>query len=182
MRRLKFHIAARWRRRSEALALANEIEKFGHSITSTWLRETTGLPSLEEMVARRVHGEGLDLNALADNQRILLAEQAVGDVDRCDSLVLLTENEGGSRRNTRLVQAGYALGRGKRVYFLGKSGENVINCLPAVIHVLDKDGLIADLHSRGECNCQQLQEERLHNAKMRMEGILRGESAAEKTE
>lgn len=173
MRRLKFHIAARWRRRGEALALAEELEKNGHGITSSWLQQTTGLPSLEDMVARRVHGEGIDLNALADHQRIQLAEQAVGDVERCDALVLLTEPEGGSRRNTRLIQAGYALGRGKRVYFMGKSGENVINCHPAVIHVLDKDGLLKDLHSRGECNCQELHDEAMNNAKLRLAEMKR---------
>lgn len=162
MRRLNFHIAARWRRRDEARAMGSKILQKGHGLTSRWLQD--GSPAAEDnptavnlgqLAARRIAGEAVDLNAAADSETIRLAAEAIEDVDRCDALILLTESSPASH-NLRIAQAGYALGRGKRVYLVGQTGESLLSQHPKVIFLPSLDAVFADLHSRGECRCADL--------------------------
>src|SRR5262249_40345922 len=95
----------------------------GHVVTSRWHRRGATEP------------QGAGRGALLAQS----AAEDLEDIDSADALVLFTQ-AGKHFAGGRHVEAGDALGRGKRVIIFGPR-ENVFYHLLAVVHVTDWEGL-----------------------------------------
>jgi nucleoside 2-deoxyribosyltransferase len=98
-------------------------ERYGHVVTSRWHRRGTTEP------------QGAGRSSLLAQ----FAAEDLADIDSADAVVLFTE-AGKHFAGGRHVEAGYALGRGKRLIIFGPR-ENIFYHLPAVVQVIDWEGL-----------------------------------------
>lgn len=150
MRKLTFHIAARRSRREQARKLAEDLQKMGHAISSGWLQVQDGRrEAFKEMAGAVMDGAAIDLKEKLAAFREQQAAEAIDDVHRSDVVVLFTDD---GEHNFRLVQVGYALATGKRIYIVGPNN-NLICDHPKTIYIESATALIQDLHERAECNC-----------------------------
>jgi nucleoside 2-deoxyribosyltransferase len=104
----RIYIAARFSRRPEANALANELKALGYSITSRWV-----LPDCTHVLPT-----GLSAQA-ADAERRRFADEDIQDVFAADWLVSLQEEPRTNGRGGRHVEFGMALALGHRVSAIG---------------------------------------------------------------
>lgn len=112
------YIAARFSRRSEANALANELQARGHTITSRWV-----LPHVDHVMPT-----GLSAQA-EDAERCRFATEDMQDVRACDCMVTLMEEPRSNGRGGRHVEYGAALALGKGLVIIGPR-ETVFHHLP----------------------------------------------------
>ena len=121
---MKVYVAAAWSERALARIRAEQLARAGHHVTSRWLLDEYSSES---------HSEA---------QR---AEWDLEDVDRSDALVLLTMALGAMfSSGGRMVELGYALGRGTKVIVLGPR-ENIFCYLPQVVQCETVDDLLCKL-------------------------------------
>lgn len=109
---MRIYIAARYDRRAEMAAVARELRREGHFVTSTWVRpRQKPLPG------------------------VVCAINDIDDLEAADCLVSFTEapTEGVSwaARGGRHVEFGWALAAGKRLCVVGPR-ENIFHHLPRV--------------------------------------------------
>lgn len=119
---MKFYIAARFSRRPEGNALAQALQKLGHTITSRWVKPDSD----------HVKATGLSQQA-ADSERRRFAQEDVEDVYNCDAMVSLMEEPRSNGRGGRHVEFGLALGLNKQQFIIGPR-ETVFHHLPEVLH------------------------------------------------
>jgi len=129
------YLAARFSRRHEANALANELKDRGHSITSRWV-----LPHLDN-----VEPIGPSAQA-ADEARALFAQEDIDDILACDTVVSLMEEPRSNGRGGRHVEFGIGLGLGKRLVIIGPR-ETVFHHLPAIEHFETTAAYLESLHA-----------------------------------
>lgn len=126
------YLAARFSRQTELKKYAKQLDTLGISVTSSWLHEDTPLD--------------IGLNDLSDDENRQHAQQDWEDIERCDCLVLFTENpEEGFVRGGRHFEFGLAYGFGKLTITVGPK-ENIFHYLenipnferwaPAKVHLL----------------------------------------------
>lgn len=94
---MKIYIAASFDARERALTLAGNLMLQGHEITSRWL--FGDIPGTKAEIAQ------VDLD----------------DVDRADAVLELSAENGERVRGGKFYEAGYARGKGKKVYLLGNA-------------------------------------------------------------
>lgn len=117
------YLAARYSRRLELCAYADELRDAGHTITSRWLAGGHQAPDQGPDPA-------LGVFALAERRRF--AEEDWADLMAADWFVAFTEPvRSGPSRGGRHVELGAALAVGKRVVIVGYR-ENVFTCLNQV--------------------------------------------------
>ena len=124
---MKIYLAARlslWPQMNQAAAF---LERHGHAVTSRWQRRH----ALEPPVPRTEGSNPLLARFAAED---------LEDVDHADAVVLFTES-GKHFAGGRHVEAGYALGRGKRLIVFGPR-ENVFYHLPQVEQAANWDELV----------------------------------------
>jgi hypothetical protein len=113
---MKLYLAGPMSAAQAIIALAARLASAGHTLTSRWLSrpKRTGFPTL--------------------------AQEDLADIDACDCLILWTSqaNHFGGARHT---EAGYALGRGKRIVVFGP-WENLFYTLPDVAQAYTLRGLL----------------------------------------
>lgn len=119
---MKFYVAARFSRRPEAHALAKELMKMGHTITSRWVK-----PDSDHVIPT-----GLSAQA-ADSERQRFAVEDFMDVAMCDAVVSLMEEPRSNSRGGRHVEFGMGLGMSKRMFIIG-ARETVFHHLETVTH------------------------------------------------
>lgn len=119
---MKVYIAARFSRRHEANALARELMRLGHSITSRWVR-----PDDDHVLPTGISKQA------ADAERERFAREDIEDLDACDWCVSLMEEPRTNSRGGRHVEFGYALAAGKVLTIIGPR-ETVFHHLPNVEH------------------------------------------------
>ncbi len=124
---MKIYLAARlslWPTMNQA---ATFLERHGHVITSRWHRrgpKETGLP----------YGR-------AGNPILAYyAAEDLADIDAAEAVVLFTQ-AGQHFAGGRHVEAGYALGKGKRLFVFGPR-ENIFYHLPSVGQAMDWEELV----------------------------------------
>lgn len=111
---------------ARAAAVAKTIEESGHTIASSW-----------------VHGEFKRTREYSVEQRVELAEKITSEVESCDILILLADENmvpGG-----KFVEFGIALGMDKLVAVVGRR-ENLL-CWHPNVNVVDSDAEIIDVIS-----------------------------------
>jgi nucleoside 2-deoxyribosyltransferase len=117
---VRVYFAARYSKRKKLRRYRKELERVGHSVTSRWLDE-----GAEETAAT--------------------ATRDLDDIKSADLLILFSEQPRCRTRGGRFVEAGYALGLGRRVIAVG-GVENIFGhllqhfetwgqCLSALSHV-----------------------------------------------
>ena len=128
---MKIYIASRFSRRHECHALGKELEAYGHEIVSRWTK-----PDSDHVVP-----VGMSQQA-ADVERERFAVEDLEDVDKCDCIVsLMEENPRSNTRGGRHVEFGYAAGKGKELVVIG-CRETVFHHLPDVAHFDSADDYI----------------------------------------
>ena len=116
---MKIYLAARFSRKDELNGHADQLRATGHEVTSRWL---TGAHEWSGVADNEIPA--------ADQARF--AREDIEDIDRADVIVCFTEApHAGPARGGRHVEAGYALGIGKRILAVGWR-ENVFYALPQV--------------------------------------------------
>jgi hypothetical protein len=121
----KFYVAGSWLRRDELKERAEEIERRGGKVTSTWLTKF-----VDPRYKHSRYGTG-EKDVLSD---VIDMESAIRDleaIDEAEVLVLQSEAYGRYTTGGRLVEFGYALGRGKMLAIVSRV-ENVFGHLPRV--------------------------------------------------
>ena len=119
---MKIYIAARFSKRPEANALAQELKEMGHVITSRWVKPDSD----------HVAPTGLSQQA-ADSERQRFAVEDLEDVIACDCCVSLMEEPRNNSRGGRHVEFGIAVGLNKALVVIGPR-ETVFHHLPNVQH------------------------------------------------
>lgn len=99
---MKFYLAGRYSRRKELLGYAEQLKALGHEVTSRWL---DGKHEAKDKTA-------------TPNEMARWAKEDLKDIRAAQALILFTESEL-TPRGGRLVEFGYAVGKGKRVYTVG---------------------------------------------------------------
>jgi len=99
-KKFSVYIASPYVDRDRAISLMHLLEAAGVEVTSTWLRQV----------------EADD----TDEARRRIADRDMEDIERAHALVAYTVDSCDAGRGT-LVEIGYALGRGKPVYWIGNS-------------------------------------------------------------
>lgn len=120
---MNIYLASRFSRRHECHALGKQLEKYGYKIVSRWT-----LPDSDHIVASGIS------QIAADKERERFALEDLEDIDKCDIVVSLMEDE--PRNNTRggrHVEFGYAIAKGKELVVIG-CRETVFHHLPEVHH------------------------------------------------
>ncbi len=113
---MKLYLAGPLSAVADIRALGARLVEAGHTLTSRWLSR----PPSKDYAA--------------------LAREDLADIDACDGLILWTSQArhfGGARH----TEAGYALGRGKRIVVFGPR-ENLFYTLPAVAQAYTLRGLL----------------------------------------
>jgi len=120
---MKFYIAARFSRRTDAHALSRRLIGLGHIVVSRWAK-----PDSDHVLP-----VGLS-ECAADAQRRRFAMEDLEDVQACDCLVALMEPDArNNSRGGRHVEFGYAMGLGKSIVVIGNR-ETIFHHLDAVWH------------------------------------------------
>lgn len=110
-----YYLAARWSRIRELRTYATRLEDLGHKVTSRWLWRTDE-----------------NCEDLSDDAAASVAAEDLADVLAADTVLLFTETPRQTKtRGGRLVEMGFALGRGKTVVTIGPA-ENIFCTLPAL--------------------------------------------------
>ena len=128
---MRIYLAGSYGRRAEIDARAVGLRSRGHRVTSTW---------------HDGHHEarpGIDHSGTAD-ERAGWAAEDLADIARADVLVYCADL-GSSSRGGAHVEAGYALGLGKRLIVLGDTGGNVFYHLPEVFRFEDWGAFLTEL-------------------------------------
>lgn len=128
-----FYIAARFSRRPDANALANELQRRGHTITSRWVKPETD----------HVLPTGISAQA-ADAERARFAQEDVDDVYNANWMVSLMEEPRNDGRGGRHVEYGMGLILGHRMTVIGPR-ETVFHHLAGVEHFDTVDAFLASL-------------------------------------
>lgn len=120
---MRIYLAAPYAARAQVRQYAAELERIGFTVTSTWLEETHEISSGTIGAATAVSDAEIAMHAAAD----------LGDIDRSDLVVLLTEGAadlvgGNGTSGGRHVETGYAIALGKPVVVVGEP-ENVFHRL-----------------------------------------------------
>lgn len=111
---MRLYVAGKYGRRAELQLVAERLRGIGVEVTSRWLEGSSG-------VGVHDHAPPMDC-ALEDLQ----------DIDRSDGLLLFTElPDAGYMTGGRHFEAGYAYGRGLRLWLVGPA-ENVFYHRPDV--------------------------------------------------
>lgn len=105
---MKFYIAARFSRRPEAYAMAQELAQLGHVCVARWVmrHETHIMPP------------GLSRRA-EDGERARFAVEDIADMNSADWCISLTEEPRGNGRGGRHVEFGFMLAQGKKMTIIG---------------------------------------------------------------
>jgi nucleoside 2-deoxyribosyltransferase len=115
---MKIYLAARYSRRDQLRALAEQLREAGHTVTSRWLEtEWANRPDQS--------------SAAPPEYRAKYALIDLEDVDAADVVVSFTEAPGDGSRGGRHVEHGYALAKGKRLVVVGYR-ENLFHEHPSV--------------------------------------------------
>ena len=120
---MNVYLTARFARKDEMAAYAEELNKLGHVVTSRWLLDVEFDPR----------------TPLSHPNWSQLAQQDLDDIRRADALISFTETSGGGA--ARHVELGIGLGLGKRVYIVG-SAEHLFHTLPQLEVYPDWDALM----------------------------------------
>lgn len=113
---MRVYLAARWARRVEIAAIADDFRQRGHRVTSRWLSET------------------IDAFRLPGEDAALPGTESLADIAAADAVVLFTEDraqalpENGGGRHFEL---GFAYALDKLLFIVGPR-ENVFHFLPRV--------------------------------------------------
>ena len=122
-RPLSIYIAARYGRKAEALEIATELEKLGHTINSSWIHQ------VEDEMLYTEGPEAAGRFAAKDLEEIFWS----------NLLVYLSEPEDNPwGRGGRHVEFGYALGQNKTVFVIGPL-ENLFHYLSSVTNFSSVD-------------------------------------------
>ncbi len=119
-----FYFAASFDRGEELAPLAEFVQAFGHTVTSSWLAKAVGNYEADEVAKGRT----------VEEVRIECSQQDLADIDAADVLVSFTEStrdryfSGG-----RHVEFGYAVASGKGLIVVGPL-ENIFHHLPGICH------------------------------------------------
>lgn len=116
----KIYIAARFSRRPEANALANEMQRRGHEITSRWV-----LPHTDHVLPTGISEQA------ADSERARFAAEDFDDVRAADWMISLMETPRNDGRGGRHVEFGIGLALGLSQTIIGPR-ETVFHHLPGV--------------------------------------------------
>lgn len=108
---MKIYIASRYQ--SEAKYVADVVERAGHTVTSSWVKEKNYGSIISPQGKRKA--SGIDLR----------------EIDAADCVVLLTQPKNEFTTGGRHVEFGYGLARGKRLFVIGER-ENIFHFLDAV--------------------------------------------------
>lgn len=112
------YLAARYGRRDELRTCAEQLERTGIRVTSTWLKETASL----SIHMRDVPEEEIREIAITD----------IRDIETAEAIVFFAEDQDKQPpRGGRHVEFGYALAKGKEIHVIGDR-ENVFHHLPLV--------------------------------------------------
>lgn len=130
---MKVYIAARFSRRHECNALAQELKARGCTITSRWV-----LPDTDHVVPT-----GMSEQA-ADSERQRFALEDVEDVKAADWMVSLMEEPRNNSRGGRHVEFGIGLGIGLSMTIIGPK-ETVFHHLPHIEQYETVEEFIASL-------------------------------------
>lgn len=133
---MRFYIAARFSKRPECNALAQQLKAMGHTITSRWVKPDSD----------HVMPTGLSEQA-ADAERERFAHEDFIDVMVCDAMLSLMEEPRSNSRGGRHVEFGIALGLSKRMFIIGPR-ETVFHHLPNVIHFADNQQFLSYMESQ----------------------------------
>lgn len=125
------YIAARFSRRPEANALANQLQEHGYRITSRWVR-----PEVDHVLPT-----GLSQQAV-DSERQRFALEDMNDVHACDCMISLMEEPRSNGRGGRHVEYGAAVALGKQLIVIGPL-ETVFHHLPGVVKFDTVDAFLA---------------------------------------
>jgi len=131
---MRVYLAAQYPRRNEMRTVAGILHANNIDVTSRWIfLDTAPLDS--------------SLNDLTPNENLLEAYRDRNDIDAADTLVFFAEDPNvGFPRGTRMVEFGYAMGKGKRLIVIS-GPENVFQYFPEVVHYaslgdfLDAEGI-----------------------------------------
>jgi hypothetical protein len=111
--------------KAEAVSLADRLTAAGHTVTSRWVRDTTG-----------------NTTGLSADAKTLKASQNYQDIEASDALVLISGPDlypGG-----KFVEAGYAFALDRTVFVVGRL-ENLLLYQPEIILCDDANDLIRSL-------------------------------------
>jgi len=135
---MKIYLAARYGRRQELCAYAEELAERGHEVTSRWLKEHGGT----------VLDDGVTTRA-TDEDQSRFASEDVEDIEDADLLIFFAEEPGSTlgRRGGRHVELGVAIGLGIEVVVVG-ARENVFHYHPNVSVVATWEEALAALQPK----------------------------------
>lgn len=118
---MRAYLAARYSRRRELLAYANDLRFVGWTVTSRWLDGTHEASDVAPTAAQQAEWAKVDLS----------------DIDEADVMVCFTEGPGeqpGRARGGRHVEFGYAFANRMEIHIVGPV-ENIFYGLPwLVVH------------------------------------------------
>lgn len=125
---MRIYLAARYSRRQEMVGYAEQIQEAGHIVVARWLAGDHKIADsdLDGIYPEAPHGERV-LKLAAEYAGEDLADIAAADL----VIVFLEPQRSPNSRGGRLVEMGYAAGRGKAVWLVGTGYENAFCALPA---------------------------------------------------
>ncbi len=132
----KIYIAARFSRRPEANALAQQLKARGHTITSRWV-----LPDCDHVLPT-----GLSEQA-ADAERERFAKEDIEDLALANCLVSLQEEPRGNGRGGRHVEFGFMLGRQIEAMRVARSNPSKYVKVPEIICIGTRETVFHHLGS-----------------------------------
>lgn len=129
---MKVYLAAAWSKRLEISQVADRLRAYGVIVTSRWLEEESTDPRTTDKEDYLQERAEIDLQ----------------DIDEADVLIRFTDTEQNQKvvasrllSGARMVEFGYALGKGKRVFVVG-GAQNIFDRLSWVTHFITVDKLI----------------------------------------
>ncbi len=141
---MRIYIAGSFARQEQLRLRAEQLEELGATIVSSWLTEV----SFGWYVPMK---ERAEVSPLSKNYGVQRASNDydkdrsvvdINDIESCDILVLQSEDYGAYTSGGRLVEFGYAAGRGKDVAVIGRR-ENIFHYWPWVRHFWTWDDFYA---------------------------------------
>lgn len=126
---MKFYIGARYGRKDEALELAIQLERLGHEITSTWIRQEE-----DEM--------GYTAEEGTTQQMAIKDVEEIGDAEAFIALSELESNPWG--RGGRHVEFGVAVAGHKELIVIGPL-ENIFHYLPDITQYTNVEEFLVEM-------------------------------------
>lgn len=113
---VKVYLAARYSRKNEIAAYAQELKSMGFEVTSTWTEET--------------HATNVQLTDITPATHAEYSQRDISEIDAADMMVFFSESPTEPHvRGGRHVEFGYALAIGLDILIVGPA-ENIFHYLP----------------------------------------------------